>query len=145
MTGNLVHFDAVASPAYSAALMICEKMSECSGMRMMNLGELVGYSALVPTKSCATQPNTKNKDHWVLSAQWFDTRRTACKLRHDFDFDLFTAAILLGNFQRIEELAQTARSMQLTMHRMMRSGADASAEFERDDGTQRDLFLKNKR
>ncbi len=114
-------------------------------MSMVELSELVGYNALVPVKSCTAQIDTQNKELWVFSAEWLKPLRAACKLRNDFDLDLFTVAILLGSFQRIDELEQSVRSMELKMHRMMRLGVDASAEFERDDATQLDLFRKNKR
>ncbi len=136
--------DVAAQPAGSAAFMTCEQLSGFSGMSMMELGELVGYSALVPMKSYAEQPDTKNKDHWVFSTQWLKPFRAACKLRNDFDLDLFTVAIVLGNLQRIDELEQNLCSMQLTMHRLTQPGADLAAELERDDRAQLDLFRKNR-
>jgi chaperone modulatory protein CbpM len=136
--------DVAALPAESAPFMTCKQLSGCSGMSMMELGELVGYSALMPVKSYAEQPDTKNQDHWVFSAQWLKPLRAACKLRNDFDLDLFTVAIMLGNLRRIEELEQSLRIMELKMHRLMQPGADQAAEFERDDRAQLDLFHKKK-
>ncbi len=145
MTASAVPLNQVVSASCPPAFMTCEQLSACSGMSMKELGELVGYSALVPVKSHTAQPDAKNKDRWVFSAEWLKPLRSAIKLRKDFDLDLFTVAILLGNFQRIEELEQSLRSMQLKMHRMMQPGADPALEFERDDSAQFDLFRKNKR
>jgi len=47
--------------------------------------------------------------------------RAASKLRLDFDLDLFTVAILLGNLNRIEVLERQVHSLQALLPPHMRS------------------------
>lgn len=131
---------AVQTPAY----ITCEQLSGRCGMSMLELGELVGYSALVPIKTEPLRPESKTADRWVFSAQCLKPLRVACKMRSDFDLDMFTVAILLGSLQRIDELEQTIQTMQSKMHRMVQVGVEPGAELERDDRAQLDLFGKNK-
>ena len=67
------------------------------------LDELVEYGALVPLEPA---PQAR-----VFSAECVVPLRTACKLRVDFDLDLFTVAILLGYLQRIDALEQQLLSV----------------------------------
>ncbi len=67
------------------------------------LDELVEYGALVPL-----QPAPQAR---VFSAECVVPLRTACKLRVDFDLDLFTVAIILGYLQRIDGLERQLLSV----------------------------------
>jgi chaperone modulatory protein CbpM len=143
--GSTMHLDDTASPPSSAAFMTYEQLSGCSGMSMMDLTELVGYSALVPVKSYAAQADAADQDHWVFSAQCLKPLRAACKLRNDFDLDLFTVAILLGRFQRIDELEQRLSSTQRRLHQITQRSTDALADCAPDDGSQLPLFRNDQR
>jgi chaperone modulatory protein CbpM len=79
------------------------ELAECCGMSLQELDELVDYSALVP-EACATPER-------VFSAHWVAPLRSAAKLRFDFDLDLFTVAIVLGNLNRIEVLERQVQSL----------------------------------
>jgi chaperone modulatory protein CbpM len=107
-----VHPDAELQPMGSAAFITCEQLSGYSGMSMMELDELVGYSALIPQKGLDEHPDSKNNDDWVFSVQWVKPLRAACKLRNDFDLDLFTVAIVLGTLSRIDDLEHSLRSIE---------------------------------
>jgi chaperone modulatory protein CbpM len=48
----------------------------------------------------------------LFSAEWVVPLRTAAKLRQDFDLDLFTVVILLGNLCRIEILQRQVQQLQ---------------------------------
>lgn len=67
------------------------------------LDELVEYGALVPL-----QPAPQAR---MFSATCVVPLRTACKLRLDFDLDLFTVALILGYLQRIDTLEQQLMSV----------------------------------
>lgn len=102
------------------------ELSHCSGMSTAELDELVDYCALVPvtdTSACLER---------AFSAQWVVPLRHAAKLRLDFDLDLFTVAILLGNFNRIEVLERQVHSLQALLPPHMRSNlfACSSAQTE---------------
>jgi chaperone modulatory protein CbpM len=89
------------------------ELSQCSGMSEAELDELVDYCALVPV---VTAPQEV-----AFSAQWVVPLRTASKLRLDFDLDLFTVAILLGNLNRIEVLERQVHSLQALLPPQLRS------------------------
>jgi len=80
------------------------ELSQCCGMSEAELDELVDYCALVPMAPANQQV--------VFSAQWVMPLRAASKLRGDFDLDLFTVAILLGNLNRIEVLERQVHALQ---------------------------------
>lgn len=100
------------------------ELSHCCGMSEAELDELVDYCALVPNP-----PVTHER---IYSAQWVVPLRHAAKLRLDFDLDLFTVAILLGNFNRIEALERQVHSLQalLPPHLRSNTGACNSAQTE---------------
>jgi chaperone modulatory protein CbpM len=79
------------------------ELSRCCGMSLGELDELVDYCALVPLTSAAL-------GH-VFSAHWVAPLRAASKLRLDFDLDLFTVAIVLGNLNRIDILERHVLSL----------------------------------
>jgi chaperone modulatory protein CbpM len=80
------------------------ELSSCCAMSVAELDELVDYCALVPLVAATPE--------LVFSAEWVAPLRAADKLRLDFDLDLFTVAILLGNLNRIEMLERQVRQLQ---------------------------------
>lgn len=83
-----------------------EELSRACGMSADELAELVDYGALAPLASTAQGS--------VFSADCIVQLRTVSKLRLDFDLDVYTAAILMGYLERIEELERQVRSLQAT-------------------------------
>ena len=127
-------------PSNTGALMTSEQLSQCSGISVMELGELVAYSALVPFESQAQTLDTTSTDDWMFSAQWLKPLCAASKLRNDFDLDMFTVAILLGNLQRIQVLEQSIHSMRQKMYRVTQENANEVIELTPDGHSQLDLF-----
>jgi chaperone modulatory protein CbpM len=80
------------------------ELCQCCGLSAEDLNELLDYCALQPVESSAEEP--------MFSAGWVEPLRAAGKLRVDFDLDMFTVAILLGNLNRIESLERQVRSLQ---------------------------------
>ena len=66
------------------------------------LNELVEYGALKPL------PTRSGR---VFSAACVATLRTACKLRRDYDLELFTIALLMEYLNRIEELERELHTL----------------------------------
>ncbi len=91
------------------------ELAQCCGMSAQDLDELVDYSALVPV-TCAS-PERIFSAHWVLPL------RSAAKMRFDFDLDLFTVAILLGNLNRIEILERQVQSLLALVPKQLRPPA----------------------
>ena len=89
------------------------ELSQCCGMSEAELNELVDYCALVPLALI-------NQER-AFSAQWVVPLRHASKTRLDFDLDLFTVAILLGNLNRIEVLERQVHSLQAMLPPHLRS------------------------
>lgn len=85
-----------------AAVTLTE-LSQCCAMSESELDELVDYCALVPL--------VNPTDDRAFSADWVGPLCAASKLRFDFDLDLFTVAILVGNFNRIETLEREVRAL----------------------------------
>ena len=79
------------------------ELAEYCGMSIAELDELMDYNALVPLTSTPER---------AFSAQWVVPLRTAVKMRVDFDLDLFTVAILLGQLIQIELLERQVQSLQ---------------------------------
>jgi chaperone modulatory protein CbpM len=79
------------------------ELSHCCAMSVTELEELVDYCALVPLVAGAPER--------IFSAEWVIPLRAADKLRLDFDLDLFTVAILLGNLNRIEMLERQVQQL----------------------------------
>ncbi len=88
------------------------ELSRVCGMSADELTELVDYGALVPL--VPMEPLTSNAPGDFFSAGCIVQLRTVCKLRLDFDLDVFTAAILMGYLDRIDTLEQQVRSLQAT-------------------------------
>lgn len=105
---------------HSQTLTLAE-LSECCAMSVAELDELVAYRALLPHSAGAPAP--------VFSADWVAPLRAVGKLRLEFDLDLFTVALLLGQFQRIELLERQLRQLQalLPAHLRPQASGDDSA------------------
>ncbi len=88
----------------STATIILDELAVCCGLSTAELEELVDYNALKPLD--ASQPERSFSAHWVIPL------RTVAKLRLDFDLDLFAAAIVLGNLDRIAQLERQVQSLQ---------------------------------
>ena len=67
------------------------------------LNELVEYGALKPLPA----PSQGR----VFSAACVATLRSACKLRRDYDLELFTIALLMEYLNRIDELERELRTL----------------------------------
>ena len=80
------------------------ELSRACGMSQNELAELVEYGALTPVES-----NPKGEN---FSAVCIVPLRTVCKLRVDFDLDVFTVAIVMGYLDRIGELERQVHSLQ---------------------------------
>jgi chaperone modulatory protein CbpM len=81
-------------------------LSELSRACQVSVGEideLIEYGALVPLQ--------READELVFSAACAPALRTACKLRQDYDLDLFTVALLMDYLNRIEHLEREIRSL----------------------------------
>ena len=104
------HIEAFSLDA-SATLTMTE-LVECCGISTDDLDELMAYNALAPLD--------KPGQELAFSAQWVIPLRKACKLRTDFDLDLFTVAILLENLKRIEVLEHQVQSLQALLPTHMR-------------------------
>jgi chaperone modulatory protein CbpM len=78
------------------------ELSRACGLSAAELDELVDYGALAPQR---VEPER------AFGAEWIVPLRTAGRLRHDFDLDLFAVAILLGYLSRIEELEREVKSL----------------------------------
>lgn len=79
------------------------ELAQCCGMSPAELDELVEYNALMPLPDAAPER--------TFSAHWVTPLRSASKLRLDFDLDLFTVAILLGQLVQIELLQRQLESL----------------------------------
>ena len=79
------------------------ELSRVCGLSAAELDELVEYGALAPLP--------RDTSERAFSAEWVVPLRTAGRLRHDLDLDLFAVAILLGYLNRIEELERDVKSL----------------------------------
>lgn len=79
------------------------ELSRACGMNIDELVELVEYGALAPVQEAG--PET------LFSATCIVQLRTVSKLRVDFDLDVFTAAVLMGYLDRIDELERELQSL----------------------------------
>ena len=80
------------------------ELSRICGMNTDEIAELVDYGALAPLES--------NAQESIFSADCIVQLRTECKLRVDYDLDVFTVAVLMGYLDRIDELERQVRSLQ---------------------------------
>jgi chaperone modulatory protein CbpM len=77
------------------------------GMSEVDLDELVDYSALVPIDLAQSER--------VFSSRWVAPLQAARKLQVDFDLDIFTVAIVLGNLCRIDALERQVHALKAQM------------------------------
>lgn len=80
------------------------ELSRVCGMNVDELVELVDYGALAPL-----EPTARDS---LFSADCIVRLRTVSRLRVDFDLDLFTAGMLMGYLDRIDQLERQVRSLQ---------------------------------
>ena len=78
----------------------------CDASEML-VDELVEYGALMPLAACS---GAQESDR-VFSATHVITLRTACHVQRDFDLDLFTAGLLVGNLMHIDTLERPIQSL----------------------------------
>jgi chaperone modulatory protein CbpM len=83
------------------------ELADSCGMSEVDLDELVDYSALVPLD--IKQPER------VFSPRWVTPLRAVRKMQVDFDLDIFTVAIVLGNLNRIDVLERQVQSLKAQM------------------------------
>ena len=85
-------------------------LARACAMTAAELEELVEFGALVPLG--------RNEEGLVFSAECMLPLREACRLRSDFDLDLFTAGLLMRYLQRIDTLERRVKSLgaQLPAH-----------------------------
>jgi chaperone modulatory protein CbpM len=95
------------------------ELSRACGLSAAELDELIEYGALAPLRRSETER--------VFSAECIVPLRTAGRLRHDFDLDLFAVAILLGYINRIEDLEREVKSLRARLPRQPHT-------VHRDDG-----------
>lgn len=126
----------------TAAFMTCEQLAAGCGMSVVELSELVSYSALVPVKSDAAWLDIENADQWVFSEQCLKPLCAACKLRSDFDLDMFTVAIVLGSLQRIDALERDIAVLQQKIIIFEQENAHPSHPSTSVEIAQIDLFGK---
>lgn len=79
------------------------ELARACGLSAAELDELVEYGALAPLH--------RGQPERTFSAEWIVPLRTAGRLRHDFDLDLFAVAILLGYLTRIEDLEREVKHL----------------------------------
>ncbi|NCP41126.1 MAG: hypothetical protein GW848_11595 [Rhodoferax sp.] len=89
------------------------ELAECCGLTATELDELVDYKALTPLDGVASER--------VFSAHWVMPLRTVAKMRLDFDLDLFTVAMMLGQLDRIAQLEQQVQSLQALLPQRQRA------------------------
>ena len=92
------------------------ELSQCCALSVAELQELMDYCALVPLAPAQPEP--------AFSAECVGPLRAASKLRLDFDLDLFTVAILLGNLVRIESLERQVRALQALLPKHLQATLD---------------------
>ena len=87
-------------PDATETLSIAELSRSCH-LTAEEIDELIEYGALAPVQ--------KDTDEVVFSAACAPALRNACKLRQDYDLDLFTVALLMEYLSRIEALEREVR------------------------------------
>lgn len=80
------------------------ELAEACTVHAGELQELVDDGVLKPVQ--------QDEPVWVFSAEYVMPLRRAGRLRRDFDLDLFTLGLLLGDLLRIDALEAQVRSLQ---------------------------------
>ena len=88
------------------------ELAQCCGLSDADLEELVDYNALAPLADTATER--------TFSAHWVMPLRTAARMRLDFDLDVFTMAILLGQLIQIDLLQRQVQSLKAQLPEHLR-------------------------
>jgi len=96
------------------------ELAHCCGMSEAEIDELVDYCALQPL--AAAEPDSAVR---TFSAHWVVPLRHASKMRRDFDLDLFTVAILLGQLYQIETLQRQLLGLQALLPPAQRTSTGA--------------------
>ncbi len=86
---------------------LLSELADSCGMSEVDLDELVEYCALVPLDLAQSKR--------VFSPGWVTPLRAVRKLQVDFDLDIFTVAIVLGNLHRIDVLERQVHSLKARM------------------------------
>lgn len=73
------------------------------GLSAEELDELIGYGAITPLQAGAAPP--------LFAADRVPPLREACRLRQDFDLDLFAVAMLIGYLDRIAQLEREVSAL----------------------------------
>lgn len=79
-------------------------LASLCGMTPAEVDELVEYGVLVPLRQDPQQR--------VFDAECVPRLREACRLRRQFDIELFSVGLLLGYLERIQQLERQVRSLQ---------------------------------
>ena len=80
------------------------ELSQVCRISATEIDELVEYGALTPLEPSRGQR--------TFSRACVGSLRTACRIRQDYDLDLFTVALLMDHLNRIEELERELRFLQ---------------------------------
>lgn len=78
------------------------ELAHLCGLSEAELHELLDYGAVAPLSGSG---------QLSFSAHWVAPLRTACRLRTDFELDLFTMALLLDYLGRIATLEQELEAL----------------------------------
>jgi chaperone modulatory protein CbpM len=105
-----------------------EELAQACAVSAGELQELVEYGALAPAPTLEEQG--------LFSAECVIPLRTACRLRRDYDLDLFTVGLLLQYLQRIEQLEREIHSLRahLPAH-VTHAKRDAPASWREPHGS----------
>lgn len=88
----------------SSETMNIVELSRACGLDTGELAELVEYGALTPLSS--------DTEETVFNVVCVAPLRKVCRLRVDYDLDLFTLAVLMGYLNRIEELERQLQALE---------------------------------
>ena len=94
----------------STATITLNELAACCGLSADELDELVDYNALLPLDRASSAR--------AFSAHWVLPLRTVAKLRIDFDLDIFTVAMVLGNLEHIAQLERQVQSLRAQLPAM---------------------------
>lgn len=104
---------------HGSALVDADELARMCGLSAAEISELVEYGSLLPVEAGGAR----------FSAGCVPPLRTACRLRADFDLDLFTVSLLLGYLQRIAELEQHVRTLEAHLPHARRTERDGPAPW----------------
>ena len=102
---------------HDPALVEAAELAQLCGLSSVEVAELVEYGTLVPVGFAGPVPS-------LFSAGCVPHLRTACRLRADFDLDLFTVSLVTEYLQRIAELEQRVRSLEAHLPRPLKAARE---------------------